>query len=124
MAPRSISAGDGPSSPPPASAGASSTTRCGPIVASAFIPLIHCTLTVLAMSLSSLDASDFLAHDSRVPIAGPGRGDDATASNERDSVPSAPRHGRGLRAPFEVPRFLLERWLVAVLEQALERIAP
>jgi hypothetical protein len=57
MAPSSISAGDGPSSPPPASAGASSTTRCGPIVASAFIPLIHCTLTVLAMSPSSLDAS-------------------------------------------------------------------
>jgi hypothetical protein len=55
IAPSSISAGDGPSSPPPASAGASSTTRCGPIVASAFIPLIHCTLTVLAMSPSSLD---------------------------------------------------------------------
>jgi hypothetical protein len=55
MAPSSISAGDGPSSPPPASVGASSTTRCGPIVASAFIPLIHCTLTVLAMSSSSLD---------------------------------------------------------------------
>jgi hypothetical protein len=57
MAPSSISAGDGPSSPPPASAGASSTTRCGPIVASAFIPLIHCTLTVLPMSVSLLDAS-------------------------------------------------------------------
>jgi hypothetical protein len=68
MAPSSISAGDGPSSPPPASAGASSTTRCGPIVASAFIPLIHCTLTVLAMSPSSLDASAGDRLDNEAPV--------------------------------------------------------
>src|SRR5262245_35615237 len=53
MAPSSISAGDGPSSPPPASAGASRITRCGPIVASAFMPATDRTCTLLAM-MSSL----------------------------------------------------------------------
>jgi len=68
MAPSSISAGDGPSSPPPASAGASSTTRCGPIVASAFSALIDCTRTVLAMSSSSLDRPPAIASTNEATV--------------------------------------------------------
>src|SRR5215470_19700851 len=50
MAPSSISAGDGPWSPPPASAGASNTIWCGPVAMSDRIPFTHCTVTALAMS--------------------------------------------------------------------------
>jgi hypothetical protein len=37
-------------------------------VASAFIPLIHCTLTVLAMSSSSLDAPAGDRLDNEAPV--------------------------------------------------------
>src|SRR5207244_5853959 len=71
MAPRSISAGDGPSSPPPASLGASKITRCGPIVVSAFMPASDCTVTRLAISSSrSASAQRRFEPPQRVQMAG------------------------------------------------------
>src|SRR6185295_11399015 len=53
MAPRRSSAGDGASSPPPASAGASITSRCGPTAPSILMPVTHCTVTALPMVSAS-----------------------------------------------------------------------
>src|SRR5262245_46186360 len=52
MALRSISAGEGASSPPPASGGASITSRCGPTAPSTFMSFTHCRVTVLPIVCS------------------------------------------------------------------------
>src|SRR3989442_10032522 len=114
MAPASISAGDGPSSPPPAPLGASKLPRCGPIVVSVFMPASDCTVPRLAISsFRSASAQRRFEPSQRVQMSG------------REGEARAPWLGDEKGGAEGLPRLYLLRPAVGILageaDAALQR---